>query len=198
MVNRDSKVHNFASSLFCWLYLSLVVWSRLGDPFVYQNPREVCLILQNRCWVVHISFVWTNVNFLHNSQWIILPTQSCLVLHSFDTNLLPSLMSLIVSFLLPQNLLLLFCCVIYFCFDMIGSYRVVLCFSYGRFNFSLKVSLSLICPCFLMFAYKSFKTSVDFFFFFRFSYLVIVVLLVLVLSVLFLAAVISLPPRFCM
>ena len=26
----------------CWLSLGLIVWLRLGDPFLYQNPREVC------------------------------------------------------------------------------------------------------------------------------------------------------------
>ena len=26
----------------CWLSLGLVVWLRLGDPFISQNPREVC------------------------------------------------------------------------------------------------------------------------------------------------------------
>ena len=35
-------------------------------------------------------FVRSNFNFLHNSQWITLPTQSCLVLYSFCTNLLHS------------------------------------------------------------------------------------------------------------
>ena len=27
---------------FCWLLIGLVIWSRLGEPFVSQNPREVC------------------------------------------------------------------------------------------------------------------------------------------------------------
>ena len=27
---------------FCWLSLGLVVWPRLGDPFVSQNPKEFC------------------------------------------------------------------------------------------------------------------------------------------------------------
>ena len=26
----------------CWLFQSPVVWPRLGDPFVSQNPRKVC------------------------------------------------------------------------------------------------------------------------------------------------------------
>ena len=45
VVSRHSKVHNFTSCLsffFNWLSLDLVVWQRLDDPFVYQNPWEVC------------------------------------------------------------------------------------------------------------------------------------------------------------
>ena len=58
-------------------------------------------------------FVWSNLNFLHISQWITLPTQSCLVLYSFCANLLHSLiMRLIVSSLLPHSPHLLFFCVI--------------------------------------------------------------------------------------
>ena len=39
VVSRDSKVDNFADFLFfCgWLLLGLVIWSGLGDPFVYQS-----------------------------------------------------------------------------------------------------------------------------------------------------------------
>ena len=28
--------------LFCWVWLGLVVWMRLGDPFLSQNSRAVC------------------------------------------------------------------------------------------------------------------------------------------------------------
>ena len=35
--------------------------------------------------------VWSNFNVLHNSQWILFPTQSCLVLYFFSTSLLHSL-----------------------------------------------------------------------------------------------------------
>ena len=55
-------------------------------------------------------FVWSNWHFLHISQWITLPTQSCLALYSFCANLLHSLiMWLIVSSLSPYSLHLLFC-----------------------------------------------------------------------------------------
>ena len=58
---------------------------------------------------IYHLFVWSNSNFLHKSQWITFPTQSCLVLFSFCANLLYSpIMWLIVS--LPHNLNLLFCC----------------------------------------------------------------------------------------
>ena len=44
-------------------------------------PEEfVCLILHDRFWAV---LVWSNLNFLHNSQWITFPTMSYLVLYSF-------------------------------------------------------------------------------------------------------------------
>ena len=47
---------------------------------------------------IYHSFVWSNFNFLHNSQWITFPTESCLVLYSFCANLLHSLiMWLVVS-----------------------------------------------------------------------------------------------------
>ena len=64
---------------------------------------------------IYYLFVWSNLNFLHNSQWITFPTQSCQVLYSFRANLLHSLiMWLMVSYLLPTyNLHLLFCCVLF-------------------------------------------------------------------------------------
>ena len=47
---------------------------------------------------IYHLFVWSNWNFLHISQWITLPTQSCLALYSVCATLLHSLiMWLIVS-----------------------------------------------------------------------------------------------------
>ena len=45
-----------------------------------------------------LFFVWPNLNFLHNSQWITLPTQSSLLLYSFCANLLHSLYYVIDDF----------------------------------------------------------------------------------------------------
>ena len=50
---------------------------------------------------IYHFFVWSNLNFSHISQWITLPTQSCLVLYSSCAKLLHSLiMWLIVSSLI--------------------------------------------------------------------------------------------------
>ena len=63
-------------------------------------------------YIYHL-FVWSNLNFLHNTQWITFPTQSCLVLYSFCANLQHSLiMWLFVSSLSSHNLHLLFCCIL--------------------------------------------------------------------------------------
>ena len=52
---------------------------------------------------------------MYISQWITLPTQSCLVLYSFSANFLHSLtMWLMVSSQSPHNLYLLFCLVLFF------------------------------------------------------------------------------------
>ena len=82
--------------------------------FVYisKSQRTLCVSffrMDAGLYIYHL-FAWSKLNFLHNSQWITLPTQSCLDLLSFCANLLNSLMGLIVSFLSPDNLHLLFCC----------------------------------------------------------------------------------------
>ena len=114
VVSRDSKVNNFAMSLFCWLFLGLVFWPRLGDPFVCQSSIGVCMWFSRsdpgKC-TDHL-FARSNLIFLYNSQWITLPTQFCVVLYTFCANFLHSLITrLIVSSLSPHNQHLLFCCV---------------------------------------------------------------------------------------
>ena len=62
---------------------------------------------------IYYLLAWSNLNFLHISQWITLPIQSCLALYSFCANLLYSLiMGLMVSSLSPHSLHLVFCCVL--------------------------------------------------------------------------------------
>ena len=55
-----------------------------------KSHRSLCVLFSRTgagLCVYHL-FVWSNSNFLHISQWITLPTQSCLVLYSFCANLL--------------------------------------------------------------------------------------------------------------
>ena len=80
-----------------------------------KSHRSLCLSFSRTgagLSIYHL-LAWSNLNFLYISQWINLSTQSCLVLYSFCANLHYSLiMWLIVSFLSPQSLYLLFCCVL--------------------------------------------------------------------------------------
>ena len=85
---------------------------------------SVCMLKFHRSWLMAFSrtgaglfiyhlLVWSNLNFLHISQWITLPTQSCLALYSLCTNLQHSLIIwLMVSSLSPHSLHLLFCWVV--------------------------------------------------------------------------------------
>ena len=114
--SRDSKVYYSAVSLF------LLIITRSGR--LTEMKWSVCMLKSYRSSCVSFPrtdaelciyhlFLWSNSKFLHNSQWITLPTQSCLVLYSFWANLLHSLiMWLMVSSLSPHNLHLFFCCVL--------------------------------------------------------------------------------------
>ena len=72
-------------SLFCWLSLGLVVWLRLGDLFVSQNPRGVCAShFPGRILGYEYTICsYGQIETLHNSQWITFRTQLCFVLYSF-------------------------------------------------------------------------------------------------------------------
>ena len=124
MIRRDSKVDNFANSLFLLLLLLLFIIRSDLPAGIWWS---VCLLKSHRSLCVSFSWtraglriyyllVWSNLNFLHIScisQWITLPTQTCFTLYSFCANLLHSLiMWLIILSLSPHSLHLLFCCVL--------------------------------------------------------------------------------------
>ena len=113
VVSRDSKVDNFANSLFLLLIIircDLLAGIR-GSVCLLKSHRILCLSFSRTgagLYIYHL-LVWSNSNFLHISQCITLPTQSCLVLYSFSANLLHSLiMWLIVLTLSKYSLHLLF------------------------------------------------------------------------------------------
>ena len=79
-----------------------------------KSHRSLCVSFSwtGAGFCIYHLLAWSNLNFLHISQWITLPTQSCLVSYSFSANLLHWLMWLMVSSLSPRSLHLLFCCVL--------------------------------------------------------------------------------------
>ena len=95
MVCRDSKVDNFADFL-----VLLLIIIRYG---LWAEIRwSVCISKSHRnLWVsfsrkgaglcIYHLLAWSNLNFLHISQWITLPTLTCLALYSFCANLMHSL-----------------------------------------------------------------------------------------------------------
>ena len=149
---------------FYWLSLGLVVWPRLSDQFVSQNPREFCASRTDSGLCINHLFMWPNLNFLNNSQWITLPTQSCLLLYFLCANLLYLLVVdrfvSITTLSISAILLRLF----YSCFGILSPYGVVLCWYQKRFSFSLKISFSSPCQSFLVwnFACLSLKISIQF------------------------------------
>ena len=80
---KSPQFCKFSFFCFCWLLQRLVFWSRLGYPFVFPNPKGVRLSHSPG----HILFVCIIKLRIYNSQWITLPTQSCLVLYSFCAKL---------------------------------------------------------------------------------------------------------------
>ena len=77
---NDSAVHRFNH------YTTRTPSLSLGDLLVSQNPyRTFCVSFSKTdsgLCVYHL-FVWANLNFLHNSLWIIFCCQTYLVLYSF-------------------------------------------------------------------------------------------------------------------
>ena len=80
-----------------------------------KTHRSLCVLFSltiAELYSYHL-IVWSNLNFLHISQWITLPIQSCPVLYSFYSNLLHSLMMwLMASSLSTHSQRWLFCCVL--------------------------------------------------------------------------------------
>ena len=114
VVSRDSSVDNFADFLFFYLliiirsgFLAEIRWS----VWISKSNRSLCVSFS---WTgaglcIYHLIAWSNLNFLHISQWITLPTKSCLALSSFCVNLLHFIILwLMVSSLSSHSLHFLF------------------------------------------------------------------------------------------
>ena len=110
------QIPQFCKFLFFFFIIIIIIMSgRLTkirwSVCMSKSHRRFCISFSRTdagLFIYHL-FVCSNLNFLHNSQWITMPTQWCLVLYSFYANLLHLLIiRLIVSSLSPHNLHLLF------------------------------------------------------------------------------------------
>ena len=179
------------SGLFAWIRWSVCMSKSHRSLYVSFSRTDAGLR------IYHL-FVWSNLNFLHISQWIPLPTQSCLALYSFCANLLHSLiMWLMVSSLSPHSLHLLFCCVLSILAFIWLVLMVLSCaaiwrdsVSLLRFPFLSQVHVF----CCKMLVIRRLKRP-ESCFSSHFCFLVVVILSSIVLTVSFLMAVIS--PRSC-
>ena len=101
VVSWCSKVCISASFLFL---LTIIRSGRLAkikwSVCISKSWRNLCISFTRTDFglCIYHLFEWSNFNFMHNSQWITLSTQSCLVLYSFCACLLhPLIMWLILS-----------------------------------------------------------------------------------------------------
>ena len=95
---------------------------------ISKSLRSLCVSISRTHSVlcIYYLFAWSNLNFLHNSQWNTLPTQLCVVLYFFCANLLHSfIIWLIVSSPIPHKpRFAVLLCLIYSRFDMTSLYGV--------------------------------------------------------------------------
>ena len=116
VVSWNGEVHYLTGSLFLLTvtqsgHLLGIRWSICISKF--QRILCVSFSWTDSGLCIYHLFIWSNLNFLHKSLWIIFPTQLCLILYSLYTNLLHSLiMWLIISSLSLHNLHLIFCCIL--------------------------------------------------------------------------------------
>ena len=113
MVSWDGKVDNFASSFFFFsffIYLFFLL-NIIRSGHLAEIRLSVCMSKSHRSLCVPFSrtgaglciyhlLVWSNLNSLHITQLITLPTQSCLVLYSFCANLLHIIIIIIIIIIL--------------------------------------------------------------------------------------------------
>ena len=207
VVSRDSKADNFANSLFFFFFLLIIIRSGLLAEIMWsacmsKSQRSLCVLFSRTGagFCIYHLFVWSNLNFLHISQWITLPTQSRLVLYSFCANLLHSLiMWLMVWSLSLHSLSLLFCCVLSILALIWLVLMALICAAIRRDSVSLLkfpfLSHVQVLSSGILFISRLKRPQSCFPS--HFCFLVIVILLSIVLSVSFLMAVMSPPSCIC-
>ena len=108
VISRDSKVDNFADFLF--FFLLIIIKSGLRAEIrwsicISKSHWSLCVSFSRTCagLCIYNLLAWSNLNLLHISQWITLPTQSCLALYSFCVNLLHSFIMWLILLTNPST-----------------------------------------------------------------------------------------------
>ena len=101
--------HRFLISLGRSKYLSLPSFSLIFPMWISETAKSFIKQVLSFCNLLMITRFGQD---LHDSYWIPFATHSCIGLNCFCANLLHSLIWLIVSFLSPNNVHLLFRCVL--------------------------------------------------------------------------------------
>ena len=112
----EQKSQQFCRFSFFWLIIirsGLLVEIR-WFVCMSKSHKSLCVSFSRTDAVLCIYhlWVWSNLNFLHISQWITLATQPCLVLYSCANLLHSFIMWLMILSLSPHSLHLLFCFVL--------------------------------------------------------------------------------------
>ena len=123
---------------FCWTGLLAEIRGSVSCPFKSHRSLPVSFSRTDAGLCIYHLFVYLNFNFLHNSKWIPIPTQWCLVLTFFSANLLHLLiMRLMVSFLSPHSLHFLFCSVLFILTSVWLVLMALCCAAIRRYSVSL-------------------------------------------------------------
>ena len=115
VVSRDSKVDYFANSLLFFFLLLLII---IKTDLLAGIRWSVCMLKSHKSLCVAFSrtgaglciyhlLVWSNLNFLHISQWITLPTQSCLASYSRCANLMHSLIIWLIIIIITITIIII-------------------------------------------------------------------------------------------
>ena len=112
---------------------------------ILKSRRSLCVSFSRTDAVlrIHHLLIWSNLNFLHISQWITLPTHRV-------SPYTPSVLICCIRLLCDWSFRLCHCIAyiywfvefFYSRFDMIGAYGLVLCCYKERIRFSVKVSFT--------------------------------------------------------
>ena len=143
--------------------------------FLKIPENLVWLIFLDVIWVLlYHTFVWLNLNLLHNSQWITFPTRLCLFLYSLWANLMNLLFydwlfrlcyHIIYIYYFVESGLFLLChvCFLWNCFVLIPEEIQFL--SYGFHSLSiltisrLRARLFVVCNVYMFFLTIFFLSS---------------------------------------